>query len=324
MLVCDICPRSCELAEGETGFCNVRKNVAGKNVDGLYGLFYPYPERYNDVAPGSYTIVFPGCNAKCSYCDVPFLSTGFNGDTSSWPGGAYRRLTPHEIVERVKAKAGAERAGFTCGLMGLFGGEAILHYEYVIEAGRMCREAGCASKIHTNGFISEEILRKVLSVVDVISVNVKGSGSSAVYQGMGVDFDVVLHSIEVACKTQNVRVQVSDLIGPNLLPSTEEAARFAQRLHDIAGSDIRVDIQAVGQPMDRFPDPWREGNAPPPGDEDPWTPLLRLKKIAETFAKNGLTNVWVIDYTLGKQRLVHVRDLKIVDAMLGERCRQSS
>jgi pyruvate formate lyase activating enzyme len=316
-IVCDLCPRSCRLEEGETGFCNVRRNEGGENVDALYGLFYPYPERYNEVAPGSYTIVFPGCNASCSFCDVPFISTGFNGDPSSWPGGAYRKLAPGEVVEKVKAKAGPERAGFTCGLMGLFGGEAILHHEYVTEAARLCREAGCASKIHINGFINEGILRKVLSVVDVVSVNVKGSGSPGVYQSMGVDFDVVLHSIGVACKTPNVRTQVTDLIGPDLLPSTEEAATFAQRLHDIAGSDIRVDIQAVGQPLDRFPDPWREGNPPPHGDEDPWRPLLCLKRIAETFAENGLTNVWAVDYTLGKERLVHVRDLKIVDAMLG-------
>jgi hypothetical protein len=52
MIVCDVCPRNCDLEEGQTGFCNVRKNVNGENVDGLYGLFYPNPEE--DNPPGSY------------------------------------------------------------------------------------------------------------------------------------------------------------------------------------------------------------------------------------------------------------------------------
>lgn len=103
-LTCTVCPRQCELAEQQVGFCNVRQNINGENVDPLFGCLYPNPENHNP--PGSYTAVLPGCSLQCPFCLVPFVSTGFNGDVSQWPGGAYRNLTPHEFVERVKKSAG--------------------------------------------------------------------------------------------------------------------------------------------------------------------------------------------------------------------------
>jgi pyruvate-formate lyase-activating enzyme len=283
--------------------------VAGKNVDALYGLFYPYPEKNNEAAPGSYTIVFPGCNIKCWFCDFPFLSVRFNGETSGWPGGAYRKLSPNEVIEKVRAKAGGEREGFKSGLMGLFGGEPTLHYEYILEAGRLCREAGCASKIHTSGYISEEIIGRIAKVVDVISVNVKGSGSPNVYQRMDANFDAVLHSIKVSSSTPHVRTVIQDIVGADVLPTSEDAARFARWLCDNVSSKVPVMIAPLVQSSDAFPDPWREGSRPPPGDEDPWTPFLRCKRVAETFAENGLTNVWVLEYTLGRQRVIHIPSL---------------
>jgi len=299
-LVCDVCPRACKLEEGQTGFCNVRKNMNGENVDGLYGLFYPNPEEHNQFAPGSYTIVFPGCNLKCWFCIFPFISSGFTGDTGQWPTGTYRKLTPHEVVEKVKMSAGPERAGFKSGLMGLFGGEPTLHHEYVLEAGRLCHDAGCGSKIHTSGFVSEEVLRKIAGAVDKISLNVKSSCSPRVYQRMDAKPDAVLHSIEVAWQTPRVDGRVRDtaaitirtLVGPDLEPNEEETLAFGKWLVEKTDPFIEVFVEPAFQPRDRFIDRRVEKEKFMPSD-DPNQAERRLWTVGQTLFKSGLCNVWL-------------------------------
>lgn len=299
-ITCVVCPRACKLEEGQTGYCNVRKNINGKNVDGLYGLLYPYPEEYNQFAPGSYTIVFPGCPLKCWFCDVPFVSSGFNGDVSEWPSGAYRKLTPHEVVERVKKSAGPERAGFKSGLMGLFGGEPTIHYEYLLEAGQICHEAGCASKIHTSGFVSEEIMRKVAGCVNVISLNVKGSCSPEVYRRMDAKPDAVLRSIEAAWQTPCVdglardkaTFTIRNIVGPDMEPSEEETYTFGKWLVDKTDPSILVLIESVFAPTERFLDRRIEQDTFLPGDDD-GKAFLRMWSVGTALFQAGLENVWV-------------------------------
>jgi pyruvate formate lyase activating enzyme len=293
-IVCDVCPRSCRLEEGQTGFCNVRKNVDGENVDALYGLFYPYPEEYNQYAPGSYTVVSPGCSLKCWFCYVPFTSSGFTGDITGWPGGAYRKLSPSEFVERVKASAGPTRQGVTCGLMGFFGGEPAIHYEYLLEASRLCHEAGCASRLHTNGYISEHIMRELAWSIDSISVNVKGSASPTVYREMGADPAPVLQSIKTVwenCRELNIR----DITGLDLEASCEDVLKFGAWLRDNTSLDVFLKIEGRMASYSSF----TEANLTPrfPENETYFLYRWRIDRIAELLVKHyGFTNIFIEFY----------------------------
>lgn len=266
----------------------------GENVDGLYGLFYPFPEEYNKLAPGSYTAVFPGCNLKCWFCFVPFTSGGFTGDVTGWPGGAYRKLSPSEFVERVKANAGPERQGVKCGLMGFFGGEPAIHYDYLLEASWLCHEAGCASRLHTNGYISEHIMRDLSRSIDSISVNVKGSASPEAYRKMGADPAPVLRSIKTVwenCRELNVR----DIVGPGLEPSIEDIERFALWLRDNTSPDVFVSIEGMQALSSNF----TEANFKPrlpDNDYYEWY-RRRVERTARILVeKGGLTNVFMSLY----------------------------
>jgi pyruvate formate lyase activating enzyme len=311
-LICDVCPRSCKLEEGETGFCNVRKNVAGKNVDALYGLFYPNPEEHN--ALGSYTVVFPGCNLKCWFCCYPFVSSGFTGDTSQWPTGTYRKLSPREFAERVRRSAGPDRGGFTCGMGGFFGGEPALHYEYIIEASRMCHDLGCISKLHTNGYVSEQVMRDLSRAVDVVSINVKGSATS--YERMGADPTVVLRSIKVAWENRPTRRSppsptFRNIIGPDLEPTDEETSRFGKWLSTELDPSVEVLVEPLMTVADHFEDLrdrsksglWPEGNE----YDTNQAAIRRTFRTAGTLHAAGLKNVLVL--CMGGARL-HVPTLQ--------------
>lgn len=272
-ITCDVCPHSCRLEEGgPPGFCQVRQNINGENKDALYELFYPTTETNNP--PGSYTVVFPGCNLKCWFCLYPFLSSEFNGDIRSWPGGAYRRLSPREFAERAKKSAGPDRGGFTCGMAGLFGGEPALHFEYIIEASRICHELGCIMKLHTNGYVSEQVMRDLSRAVDVISINVKGSASPSSYERMGADPAVVLRSIKVAWENRPARRSppspiFRDLLGPGLDPTDEETSKFGKWLSTELDPLVDVLVEPLAAQLDHFEGPnegmsrsglWPEGN----------------------------------------------------------------
>jgi pyruvate formate lyase activating enzyme len=305
-IVCDVCPRACRLQDGQTGFCNVRKNVGGENVDSLYGLFYPNPETHN--APGSYTAVYPGCNLKCWFCCVPFISTQFTGDTSTWPTGTYRRFSESEFADRVKASAGPNRGGFTCGLMGLFGGEPAIHWEHVVKSARIARDRGLASKIHTAGYVSGWVIEKIASVVDVISFNVKGSLSPAAWKKMNADPVVVQDAIRIAWKALGgehhhylpsgasrapKRLQFNNLLGPGLDPTEEESRSFGEWLARETDAFIHVNLETMYGPLDHFLDQRTEFYEFVPGD-DKLTALSRIRRIGDALFDGGLENVSVL------------------------------
>ncbi len=73
---CGLCGHACVIVEGKTGFCAVRKNVAGI----LYSLNYAMICAANadpiekkplfHFLPGShsFSIAAPGCNFRCEFC----------------------------------------------------------------------------------------------------------------------------------------------------------------------------------------------------------------------------------------------------------------
>ena len=216
-ITCDVCPRQCKLGEGETGYCNVRKNENGKSINSLHGLFAANPENHNHT--GTYALVLAGCNMKCPFCDVPFISNQFHGDTTG-----YRRLSEQDAVEKAAARAGGY-AGCPKGLLAYFGGECGLHWEFILKASELCRQRGILTKLYTNGFINEPIMEKLAKVVDKISIGVKCSMSSTVYKELNADPAAVLRSIKIAWENCP-DVYIRDLVGTNLEPTIEDIHRF--------------------------------------------------------------------------------------------------
>ncbi|MBP8867116.1 MAG: AmmeMemoRadiSam system radical SAM enzyme, partial [Propionivibrio sp.] len=73
---CDLCPRDCQLREGQRGLCFVRQNLGGKMVLSTYGrstgfCIDPIEKKpLNHFYPGSAILSFgtAGCNLACKFC----------------------------------------------------------------------------------------------------------------------------------------------------------------------------------------------------------------------------------------------------------------
>ena len=100
MAVCDVCPRGCNLKEGQTGFCRARMCENGVVRAVNYGkmtsmaldpiekkpLYHFYPKS-KILSVGSF-----GCNLRCPFCQNYSISTAGIGDV------AYKEITPEELV----------------------------------------------------------------------------------------------------------------------------------------------------------------------------------------------------------------------------------
>lgn len=243
---------------------------------------------------------------------MPFIPNRFNGDTSHWPNGEYRRIFVSEFAERVKSTAGPERAGFKCGLMGLFGDEPLIHREYLLEAARLCHERGCASKVYTNGYIAETIVEKVARTIDVIVVGVKGSASTSAYNAMDADPSIVLRSIKLLWETKRedtrniAGTQVHNLVGPSLEPSDGETEKFGAWLAKETDPTITTIVIPMYKPQTRFIDPLREQTVLVPSDTVQRAGE-RMMNTGRILWESGLENVWV---QASGTVMLHIPDLR--------------
>lgn len=289
-ITCDICPRACKLQEGQTGFCHVRKNVGGKNVDALYELF-PLCGGLGSFCASCDSVFFPGCNLNCSFCIFPFLSTQFHGDMAG-----LRRITPRDFANwgfTQSAKCGSRewldpRMGRP--MLIFVGGEPTLHYEYILEVSRICREhgGGVDLKVLTSGFVSSPIMEKVAKAVDSISIGVKASASARVYRQFGADPAYVLKSIKIAwdnCPD----IHVKDLIGPGCEPSDDEVDAFASWLRENTDADVRYYVSPVCAPVQwlNMPSPLHYF----PGDERVLVNRRLTRVASRVWSKFHFTNM---------------------------------
>ena len=124
-IVCDVCPRACRLEEGKTaGFCRVRANINGENRDRLYRKIYIRPET---DGYGSCIVLTPGCNLGCPFCGAPYVSR----PTAQTP---LMEVSEAELVNRA--------IEIRCKVLWFESAECSLHWEWVSEVARLCRENG--------------------------------------------------------------------------------------------------------------------------------------------------------------------------------------
>jgi pyruvate formate lyase activating enzyme len=90
-VVCDLCPRACNLKPGDRGFCFVRENRDGQMVLGTYGrstgfCIDPIEKKpLNHFLPGTSVLSFgtAGCNLGCKFCQNWDISKSREVDRSS-------------------------------------------------------------------------------------------------------------------------------------------------------------------------------------------------------------------------------------------------
>ncbi len=261
-MICNICPRGCNLSNNQIGFCKARKCTDGEIRCDNYGkitsialdpiekkpLYHFYPGSYI-LSVGSY-----GCNMRCPHCQNSSISM----DTAE-----SHYISPEKLLDLAVSSPDNIGAAFTYN-------EPLIGMEYLTDTAPLLKEAGLKTVVVTNGYACEEPLKKLLPYVDAMNIDVKGF-TEEFYQKLGGSLETVKKNAELCVSF--CHVEITTLIIPGENDNDWEMEELAAWLSSLS-PDIPLHITRF------FPRYRMTEKQPTPIDT-----LIRLAGIARKYVK---------------------------------------
>jgi len=230
---CSLCSHRCTIREEKTGICGVRRNQGGVLYATTYGKVSaeavdPIEKKpLYHFLPGtlSYSLGSIGCNFRCEHCQNWHISRA-ERDASHLPD-----LSPGEGVRRAKA-AGCASISWTYN-------EPTIWHEYALDMGTLARKEGLFTVYVTNGYITEEALRELSSMLTAYRVDIKSFSEEFYKKVCGARLQPVLDSAVVA-RELGMHVEVVTLVIPGLNDSQEETGALIRWIIEHLGENTPV------------------------------------------------------------------------------------
>jgi len=268
---CQLCPRFCVLAEGEIGFCRVRKNIQGK----LHSLVYSQPVSIHldpiekkplfHFLPGTmaYSIATVGCNLRCLYCQNWEISQVSPEQVKSV------KMTPEQVVEQALA-SGAKSIAYTYS-------EPTVFYEYMLETAKLARQKGLKNIMISAGYINPEPLKELCQYLDAIKIDLKAFNDNFYKRIVGGELAPVLETLKTI-KQQDVWLEIVYLVIPGENDQPEEIKAMSRWIKENLGEDVPLHFS-------RFHPMYKLINLPP-------TPEQTVKNLRQIALNEGLKYVY--------------------------------
>ena len=227
---CNLCGRRCFIQEGAVGFCKVRKNISGR----LYSLNYaracsanvdPIGKKpLSHFHPGSLvmSIATVGCNFRCQFCD--------NWVVSQEEEIKGRDLPPEDVV-RLAEEYHCQGISYTYT-------EPTIFFEYAYDTAILAHEEGLFNTFVTNGYMTAEAVKTISPYLDAATVDFKGGGDPEFYRKFSSvpTVEPIYVSLK-EMKRNNIHIEVTNLIVPNIGDSTERIRELAGWISENLGKD---------------------------------------------------------------------------------------
>ena len=237
-LICDLCPRECQLKPGDRGFCFVRENRDGEMVLSTYGKSTGFcvdpieKKPLNHFLPGTSVLSFgtAGCNLGCKFCQ--------NWDISK--SREVQRLSEHASPPTV-AEAARQ---MNCRSVAYTYNDPIIWAEYAIDTARECRALGVKNVAVTAGYISPAARGPFFEFMDAANIDLKAF-SEEFYWGITYShLQPILESLRWLKESTDVWFEITNLLIPDANDSPDEIRRMCEWITDHLGSDIPVHFSA--------------------------------------------------------------------------------
>jgi len=239
-LLCTLCPRDCRLADGQAGFCFVRKNVGGQLVSLAYGHstgFASDPiekKPLNHFYPGTQVLSFGtvGCNLGCRFCQNWDISKARES------GRAMARVehTPRQVVD-LAVESGCPSIAFTYN-------DPVIWAEWAIDVAKEARRRGVRTVIVTAGYVREKARQEIFEHMDAANVDLKAFTEDFYAKVTLSHLAPVLETLEYLAKTPSVWTEVTNLLIPGLNDDPKETRQLAEWIRDHMGVDVPLHFSA--------------------------------------------------------------------------------
>ena len=265
---CDVCPRACQLHEGQQGFCFMRGCRDGAVVLDGYGRSSGFcvdpieKKPLNHFLPGTPVLSFgtAGCNLACRFCQNWDMSKSREQDTLA------AAATPEAIARRA-AQLGCRSVAYTYN-------DPVIFLEYAVDAAAACRALGIRNVAVTAGYVSPGAREVFFAAMDAANVDLKAFTEDFYHRVCGARLAPVLDTLRYLRHETRVWVELTTLLIPGYNDSDQELDAMTCWVVDNLGVDVPMHFTAY------HPD-WKLRDAPP-------TPPATLRHACEIARRNGV------------------------------------
>lgn len=237
-IMCTLCPRYCEVGEGQPGFCYIRQNINGKLITIGYGKptgfgIDPIEKKpLNHFLPGTKVLSFgtAGCNLGCKFCQNWSISKAKLDDINSLIA------SPEDVVSLAK-KYSTPSIAFTYNDPTIFG-------EYVIDISRIAKEENLKSVMVTAGYIDKQARKDVYKFIDAANVDLKGFTERFYYKNTFSHLNDVLDTLIWLKNETDVWFEITTLLIPDENDSDEEIKNECEWILKNLGENIPLHFTA--------------------------------------------------------------------------------
>ena len=213
---CDVCPRACQLREGQAGFCYVRAARDGAVVLTGYGrasgfCIDPIEKKpLNHFLPGTPVLSFgtAGCNLACRYCQNWDISKSRDQDTLAVSA------SPEAIAARA-AELGCRSVAYTYN-------DPVIFLEYAVDTALACRERGVRNVAVTAGYVSPGAREAFFAPMDAANVDLKAFTDDFYHRVCGGHLEPVKETLVYLRRETRVWLELTTLLIPGYNDSEAE------------------------------------------------------------------------------------------------------
>ena len=230
---CQICPKECEIADLERGYCGNKENRKGTYYSLVYAqacaahidpiekkpLFHYLP------STPAFSIAAAGCNFECKFCQ-------------NWRIAQYRpeqvesfSLPPGELVSLAEQKA--------CPTIAFTYTEPVVYYEYMYDTAQHARSRGVGSVMISNGYIREEPLIKLCKQLNGVKIDLKSFSEKFYKEYCSGELKPVLNTLKTLKKT-GIWYEIVVLLIPTLNDSDHEIRGMCEWIKSELGVDVPI------------------------------------------------------------------------------------
>jgi pyruvate formate lyase activating enzyme len=269
---CHLCPRECVVAPGQRGYCRVRQNHEGKYYTVVYGRVCAYhvdpieKKPLFHVLPGTtaFSIATVGCNMACKFCQNWEISQEMPEDVGA------TEMSPERLAGAA-LRYGSPALAYTYT-------EPNVYYEYVLDCAARGHEEGLKSVVISAGYIKEEPLRRLISSVDAIKIDLKSFSDDFYRDICDTRLAPVLDTISTI-REQGRWLEIVNLMIPTLNDDEKQVDAMCKWIVENLGDDVPIHFT-------RFYPKYKLNNLPP-------TPVSTVEKAREIAIGRGLKFAYV-------------------------------
>ncbi|NUN47986.1 MAG: AmmeMemoRadiSam system radical SAM enzyme [Candidatus Brocadiae bacterium] len=230
---CHLCPRRCSLAEGEYGFCKVRKNDAGRLVTLNYGISVQLTEEVIEteavyhLRPGARILSLGnvGCMMACTFCQNWATSQAVHVREED-----VRRYTPEQVVETALAHG--------IGILSWTYNDPVVWHEFVLDTARLAKRHGLLNLYKSAFSIGAEAIEELCEVIDIFSLSLKSMDPVFYSRMTRARLEPVLDAIRQVRTHRDRHLELSNLLVTGANDNLTEGAKVARWVLDELGDDV--------------------------------------------------------------------------------------